>query len=120
MPLVMGPLMITSNVGLSIRDAQPAWLRKGRSFQRRRRALELHVESCRQGVTIAREHCQHLKTRGRAYGDPVLALDMLEKQLEEAEKAARELESRRNVFLVVQAKVEVLSVRDSYLANTVV
>lgn len=105
--------MFTTNLELPIqpiRDAQPAWLRKGRSFQRRRRALELHVESCRQGVTVAREYSQHLKTRGRAYGDPVLALAVLEKQLEEAEEAVRGLECRRSEFLVVQAKVEVLSV----------
>lgn len=96
-----------------IRDAQPAWLRKGRSFQRRRRTLELHVESCREGVTVAKEYCQHLKTRGRAFGDPVLALVLLEKQLEEAERAVRGLELRRSEFLEVQAKVEVPSVQGS-------
>ncbi|CAM9445830.1 unnamed protein product, partial [Ectocarpus sp. 13 AM-2016] len=89
-----------------LRDAQPAWLRKGRSFQRRRRALELHAESCRQAVVVARQYREHLENRGRAYGDPVVALEVLEQQHQAAEEAVKDLERKRIAFLATQAKAE--------------
>ncbi|CBJ33086.1 expressed unknown protein [Ectocarpus siliculosus] len=89
-----------------LRDAQPAWLRKGRSFQRRRRALELHAESCRQAVVVARQYREHLENRGRAYGDPVVALEVLEEQRQAAEEAVQDLERKRIEFLATQAKAE--------------
>lgn len=94
-----------------IRDAQPAWLRKARSFQKRRRALELHAESCRQAVAVARQYRQHLESRGRAYGDPVVALEVLEQQRQTAEEAVQDLECKRIAFLATQAKAEVSSQR---------
>ncbi|CAM9877678.1 unnamed protein product, partial [Scytosiphon promiscuus] len=89
-----------------LRDAQPAWLRKARSFQKRRRALELHAESCRQALKVAKEYCQQLESQGRAYGDPMLASELLERQCGEVGDAIRELEGKRSAFLEVQAGVE--------------
>lgn len=60
-------------------------------------------------MSVAREHRQHLETRGLAYGDPVVATGMLQNRLDETEEAARQLECRRSVFLAAQAKVEVLT-----------
>lgn len=88
-------------------DGQPSWLRKGRSFQKRRRALELHAESCRQAVSAAREYRRYLQTQGRAYGDPVVATQILDKRREEAEEAVRQLELKRRDFLAFETKVEV-------------
>ncbi|CAM9314712.1 unnamed protein product, partial [Ectocarpus fasciculatus] len=89
-----------------LRDAQPAWLRKGRSFQKRRRALELHAESCRQAVAVARQYREDLENRGRAYGDPVVALEVLEQQCQTAEEATQHLECKRKAFLATQAQAE--------------
>lgn len=89
------------------RDAQPAWLRKSRVLQKRRRALELLTESCRAAVSTARARRQDLKIRGRAYGAPVVALEELETRLQTVERALLELESRRNDFLVWQTAAEV-------------
>ncbi|CAB1096739.1 unnamed protein product [Ectocarpus sp. CCAP 1310/34] len=89
-----------------LRDAQPAWLRKARSFQRRRRALELHAESCRKAVAVATQYREHLENRGRAFGDPVAALEVLEQQRQAAEEAVQDLERKRIAFLAKQAKAE--------------
>lgn len=59
-------------------------------------------------MSVAREHRLHLETRGLAYGDPVLAMEVLQNRLGDAEEAARQLECRRSVFLAAQAKVEVI------------
>ncbi|CAM9153732.1 unnamed protein product, partial [Hapterophycus canaliculatus] len=89
-----------------LRDAQPAWLRKARSFQKRRRVLELRAESCREAVKVAKGYRQRLEGEGRAYGDPMLASEVLERQCEETEHAVLELESKRSEFIVFQAGVE--------------
>lgn len=90
------------------RDAQPAWLRKSRCLQRRRRALELHAESCRSAVAVATELQDDLRNRGIAYGDPVLAQEILERRLGHAERGLRELNDRREAFLATQAAAEVM------------
>lgn len=95
------------DVNLADRDAQPAWLRKSRSLQKRRRASELRAESCRFAVTVARQYRKQLEAGGRAYGDPLAALRVLEAQCEDAEGAVRVLEHRRKELRVVQETAEV-------------
>ncbi|CAM9094247.1 unnamed protein product [Laminaria digitata] len=89
-----------------LRDAQPAWLRKSRSLQKRRRATQLRAEACRFAVTVARQYYLKLETEGRAYGDPLAALDVLEAQSEDAEAAVGALEGRRRELRAVQEKAE--------------
>lgn len=98
------------------RDAQPAWLRKSRSLQKRRRATQLRAEACRFAVTVARQYHQKLETEGRAYGDPLAALDVLEAQSQDAEAAVRALEGRRRGLRAAQEKAEV-SPEITYVRN---
>lgn len=113
---------LTSKSNLVDRDAQPAWLRKSRSLQKRRRASELCAESCRFAVTVARQYRKELEAGGRAYGDPLAALRVLEAQCEDAEEAVRVLERRRKGLRAVQEKAEVDAAEGAYVVlkpNTV-
>lgn len=92
------------------RDAQPAWLRKSRSLQRHRRALELLAESSRSAVTVARNHLDEVKARGCAYGDRLLAVRVLEERLECAENALLGLKNKGEAFVERQAETEVIIV----------
>lgn len=89
------------------RDGQPSWLRKSRSLQRRRRALELNAESWDTAVATAEEHQRHLQAQGRAYGDPLRALETLRKRSEEAKEELRAMEEKRKRFRDLQAEDEV-------------
>lgn len=89
------------------RDSQPGWLRKSRSFQKRRRALELVAESCRHAVAVTREFSETLKDQGLAYGDPLLAMGVLRERCAAAEVAVQDLETLRKGFLTEQTKAEV-------------
>lgn len=58
---------------------------------------------------MARQYRQQLEAGGRAYGDPLAALEVLEAQCDDAEAAVRVLESRRKGLRAVQEKAEVNS-----------
>lgn len=89
-------------------DAQPAWLRKSRSLQRRRRSLELRAECCRSAVYVASNRVDKLKDGGRAYGVPLRALGVLNERLKNAENELLVLTNKRKAFLEKQAAEEVI------------
>lgn len=62
-------------------------------------------------MAVARQYREHLENRGRAYGDPVVALEVLEQQRQAAGEAVQDLERKRIAFLATQAKAEVSSQR---------
>lgn len=96
-----------SRLCLHGRDAQPSWLRRNRSLQKRRRLLEVNYESCCAAVTAARERRDAREKQGLAYGDPVVAIERLVDRSRQAEDELRELETRRKAFLERQAEAEV-------------
>lgn len=64
---------------------------------------------------MAKGHLQQLESQGRAYGDPLLASEVLERHCEEAEGATRDLERKRRAFLAVQAKVKVRGCQELFI-----
>lgn len=56
---------------------------------------------------MARQYKKKLETEGRAYGDPLAALDVLEAQCEDTEAAVRVLEGKGRELRAVREKAEV-------------
>ncbi|CAM9381899.1 unnamed protein product, partial [Discosporangium mesarthrocarpum] len=89
-----------------VRDSQPSWLRISRSFQRRRRALELKVEGGRQAVTTAQAQTAELEKKGRAFGVPLNALKVLQDSLAATERELTDLMEKRMEFAQGQVVAE--------------